>query len=70
MQCYCQNTWRNRGCIKAEQHDFSSFSFLASEAFSMCSNDRCARKELDEVSGGSQVDGLPPVPVSARWRAS
>eukprot|EP00959_Pyramimonas_sp_CCMP1952_P337667 7071105-Pyramimonas_sp.AAC.1 len=28
----------------------------------MCSDDRCARKDL-RASGGNQVDGLPPVPV-------
>eukprot|EP00959_Pyramimonas_sp_CCMP1952_P248085 5185830-Pyramimonas_sp.AAC.1 len=29
----------------------------------MCSDDRRARKEIYEVPGGDQVDGLPPVPV-------
>eukprot|EP00959_Pyramimonas_sp_CCMP1952_P142621 2986136-Pyramimonas_sp.AAC.1 len=28
----------------------------------MCSEERCARKELYEVPGGILVDGLPPVP--------
>eukprot|EP00959_Pyramimonas_sp_CCMP1952_P192336 4021778-Pyramimonas_sp.AAC.1 len=29
----------------------------------MSSDDRRARRELYEVPGGNQVDGLPPVPV-------
>eukprot|EP00959_Pyramimonas_sp_CCMP1952_P237152 4956606-Pyramimonas_sp.AAC.1 len=35
----------------------------APKAFIPCS-DRRAGKELYEVPGGSQVDGLPPVPVN------
>eukprot|EP00959_Pyramimonas_sp_CCMP1952_P182476 3815775-Pyramimonas_sp.AAC.1 len=55
--------------MKTEKRDFSSFLFLAPEASSMCSDDRCARKELYEVLGGNQVDGLPPAPSfrSARF---
>eukprot|EP00959_Pyramimonas_sp_CCMP1952_P059083 1234023-Pyramimonas_sp.AAC.1 len=41
----------------------TSFLKFFEEAFSMCSDDRRARKELYKVPGGSQADSLPPVPV-------
>eukprot|EP00959_Pyramimonas_sp_CCMP1952_P406025 8509357-Pyramimonas_sp.AAC.1 len=58
--------------LKPKNHRQIEIRFLEMLWGAVCftSQHAYACKELYEVPGGGQIDGSPPVPVPARWRAS